>query len=65
MFALKKFRILLIDSGMNIKEFAAACGLSAVAVGDILNHKTKPTLQTIGKLAKGLNVSAAELLTDE
>ncbi|MBQ7418637.1 MAG: helix-turn-helix transcriptional regulator [Acidaminococcaceae bacterium] len=65
MFSVKKFKLLLIDSGMNIKEFAEVSGVSAVAIGQILNHKAKPTLPTVGKIAKGLKVSAAELLTDE
>lgn len=65
MFSLKRFRVLFAESGMSVKEFAERCGINAVAVSKILNHKTNPTLQTVGKLAKGLNVSAAELLTDE
>jgi len=65
MFSAKKFKLLLIDSGMSVRELASVSGVSAVAIGQILNHGVKPTLQTVGKLAKGLKVSAAELLTDD
>lgn len=65
MFSVKKFRILLTDSGMSIKEFSTRSGVTAVAIGQILNHNVKPNIATIGKLAKGLQVSSAALMTDD
>ncbi len=65
MFSVKKFRVLLSDSGMTVKEFAGRSGVTAAAIGQILNHGAKPKLATIGKLAKGLQVSAADLMTDD
>lgn len=65
MFSVKKFRILLTDSGMSVKEFSKRSGVTAVAIGQILNHGTKPNIATIGKLAKGLQISSAELMTDD
>lgn len=65
MFSVKKFRVLLSDSGMTVKEFAGRSGVTAAAIGQILNHGVKPTLATVGKLAKGLQVSAADLMTDD
>ncbi len=65
MFSVKKFRVLLTDSGMTLKEFSRRSGVSAVAIGQILNHNVKPKIGTIGKLAKGLGVSAAALISDD
>lgn len=65
MFSVKKFRVLLIESCMTVKAFSATCGVSETAICQILNHGKRPTLVTIGKFAKALNVTASELLVDE
>lgn len=65
MFSVKKLKVLLADRGYSVKGFSEACGISQTAISQILNHGKRPTLPTIGKFAKALNVSAADLLTDE
>ena len=65
MFCAKKFRVLLADSGMTIKEFAVRAGITAYTIGQILNHGATPKIRTIGKIARALHVSPAELMADE
>lgn len=64
MFSVKKFKILLADSGMTIEEYSKVCGVRQCSISQILNHGVEPKLTTIGKLAKGLGVSAAALMED-
>ncbi len=65
MLSVRKVQVLLAERCLTIKELATASGLNEVAISRILNRKTKATYATIGKLAKGLNVPAAELMTDD
>lgn len=65
MFSAKKFRVLLTDSGMSVKQFSKKAGVSDVTIGKILNHGTKPKIETVGKLAKGLQVSSEKLMKDD
>ena len=65
MFSAKRFRVLLADSGMTIKEFAVRSGITAYTIGQILNHGAMPKIRTIGKIARALQVSPAELMADE
>ena len=64
MFSVKKFKVLLADSGMTIREFSKVCGVTTTTISQILNHGVKPEITTIGKLAKGFGVSAAALMDD-
>ena len=64
MFSVKKFKVLLADSGLTIREFSKVCGVTTAAISQILNHGVKPEITTIGKLAKGFGVSAAALMDD-
>lgn len=65
MFSVKKLRVLLAEKKMSVKQLAAASGVSAVAIGNLLNHGGKAKFETIGKLAEGLKVPVTELMTDE
>lgn len=65
MFNVKKLRLLLAERKMNVKQLAAVSGVSAVAIGNILNHGGKAKFETIGKLADGLKIPVSELMTDD
>lgn len=64
-FSLRKFKLLMAENGVTTKALSKACGISQTAISQILNHGQQPKLITIGKLAKGLNVPAAALMTDD
>ncbi|MDY6290725.1 MAG: helix-turn-helix transcriptional regulator [Succiniclasticum sp.] len=64
MFSVKKLRLLLAKKCLTAKDLSLRSGVSAVAIGNILNHGRKPKLATIGRLAKGLGVDVTELLTE-
>ena len=59
-----KLRRIMATKGFNITTLAEAAGLSPTAIGNWLNHGTRPRLDTIGKLAKALEIDVGELLKD-
>ncbi len=65
MFSVQKFRLIMAKKCLTLREIAARSGVSAVAIGCIVNHGQKPQPATVGKLAKGLGVDVVELLADD
>jgi transcriptional regulator with XRE-family HTH domain len=58
----KRLRLELAVAGLSGKELARRSGLSEVGLNKIIAGKSKPRAKTIGKIAKGLGIDAAELL---
>ena len=45
----------------NVSNLAEAAGLSPTAINNWLNHGTRPRIDTIGRLAKALEVDIFDL----
>lgn len=54
---INKIKTLMADRQMNINELASAAGLQRVGLSKVLSGKTKPKIETLGKIAKALGVS--------
>jgi transcriptional regulator with XRE-family HTH domain len=50
--------------GISQEELADRCGIHRTYVGSIERGEKSPTLNTIAKIAKGLNVGVCELIKD-
>ncbi len=55
-------RIRKLRGKRSIKEFAKLCNISPKTVSNIENDKIDPRLDTIFKIAEGLNITPAEIL---
>ena len=53
---------LIASKNMTQAELADKAGLSRASVNKLLKHGRKPTLPTLGKIAKALGVKPSELL---
>ena len=60
----RKVRRLMAAKGYNVKTLAEAAGLSYPALNGWLTRGIKPRTDTLGKLARTLNVDIYELLKD-
>lgn len=56
---------LLREKGLMSKDLADYLGISTVAVSKIINNKTTPSLGTLAKIAKFLNIKLSTILGEE
>lgn len=61
----EKLKIAQANSCLNNKELCKNAGIGTITLLEIKNGKRKPTLKTIGKIAKALGVDVTELLEIE
>jgi transcriptional regulator with XRE-family HTH domain len=61
----KKLRRAMAAKYFSVVGLARAAGVSASAVNTWLNHQTRPRMDTIGKLARALDMDIFELTTEE
>jgi transcriptional regulator with XRE-family HTH domain len=60
-----KIRLLRTERKISIRKMADITGLSKSTLSDIENNKSKkPTIDTIGRIAKALDVPIAELFSE-
>jgi len=59
-----KIKLLLAERGMNQVDLAARCGLSRQQISEVLSRKTC-SLKTLGKIAKAVGVTVAEIVKEE
>jgi transcriptional regulator with XRE-family HTH domain len=60
-----KIRLLRTEKKISIRKMADITGLSKSTLSDIENNKSKkPTIDTIGRIAKALEVPISELLSE-
>lgn len=60
-----KIRLLRTERRISIRKMADITGLSKSTLSDIENNKSKkPTIDTVGRIAKALDVPIAELLSE-
>ena len=58
----KKIKKIRETKGIRKAELARRSGVNKATLGFIENHKTTPTLRTLQKIAKGLEVDVIDLL---
>lgn len=61
----EKLMIAQANSCLNNKELCKIAEIGTLTLLEIKNGKRKPTLKTVGKIAKALNVDVTELLETE
>lgn len=57
----KKIDLLIANMGMSAKEFSEHSGINESTLCKIRSGKQAPSLKTIGKLARALNVDAEQI----
>jgi len=59
----KKYELLLAQKCLTVNELSDHCGISPITLSKLKNkHEARP--QTIGKIAKALNVLVEEIVQD-
>ena len=59
-----KIKLLLAEQEMNQVDLATKCGLARQQISDVLSRKTC-SLKTLGKIAKAIGVTVAEIVKEE
>jgi transcriptional regulator with XRE-family HTH domain len=65
MFNGTKLRNLRKEKGMSLQELSACSGVSAGMISQIERGNADPTMTTLYKICKGLNITLAALIDDE
>ena len=58
----KNLKYYRLKKNMNMKDLAAACGVTSMAISNYESGKRTPDMETINKLAKALDVNVADFL---
>ena len=59
-----KLRRIMAAKNFNVSRLAEAADLSPTAINQWLNHGTRPRLDTIGRLARALEVDIYDIAKD-
>lgn len=59
-----KIKLILAEKGMNQADLAVKCGVNRQQINEILSRETC-SLKTLGRLAKALGVSVAEIVKED
>lgn len=65
MFNYKRMAELIHDKGLEQKALAEKVGVSPMMISYIVNGLKEPSLTVLTRIAKALDVPAAELITEE
>lgn len=60
-----KLRRIMAAKNFNVSRLAEAANLSPAAINNWLNHGTNPRIDTVGRLAKALEVDIFDLMEDD
>jgi transcriptional regulator with XRE-family HTH domain len=61
---LKKFKTAQARACLSVNELAEKSGLKRPTVSKIINGVAKPSIKSVGLLAKALNVDVTEIIAD-
>lgn len=61
----EKIKILIKFRGLSINKLAKKIGVSHVMIGRIIKNQSSPTLETLNKISKGLDIPLYLILSDE
>ncbi len=62
---IQKLQIAMANACMNKTELADSVGISKITVSTYFSGKRNPSLKTVGKIAKALNVPVTEIIETE
>lgn len=62
---LQKLQIAMANACVNKSELADNAGISRITVSSYFSRKRNPSLKTVGKIAKALNVPVTEIIETE
>ena len=60
----QKVACLRMQIGLSQEKFAEKCNIHRTYIGAVERGEKSPTLKTVEKIAKGLNIRISELLAD-
>ena len=60
-----KLQIAMARKLFNAPDLAKEAGISYAEVSYLLSGKRNPTIKTVGKIAKALNIDVTEILEEE
>jgi len=60
-----KIKIARANECLSVNELVEKTGLGRATVSKIINGSTKPSMKSLGLIAKALNVEVVELLAEE
>lgn len=61
----KKLRRAMAAKDYTVAGLAREAGVSGAAINNWLNHNTRPRMDTLGKLARALDVDIYEIVKEE
>lgn len=61
----KNLRRAIAAKGFTVAGLAREAGVSGAAINNWLNHNTRPRMDTLGKLARALDVDIYEIVKEE
>ena len=60
-----KLRRIMAAKNFNVSRLAVAANLSPAAINNWLNHETRPRIDTVGRLAKALEVDIYDIARED
>ena len=58
----QKLQIAMANNCMNKSDLAIAVGISRISISKYFSGQRNPSIKTLGRIAKALNVSVADLV---
>lgn len=58
-------KALIAERGQNVKDFSEETGISYGTLGSLFCKSRSGNLKTVGRIAKGLGVSVAEIIIED
>ena len=62
---IKKIKFMMAVEGLSNRALAEKSGLGEATLNNWLNHGTKPRLDKVGSLAKGLGVPLTSIIVED
>lgn len=60
-----RLKEILIQKGITLKDFSAQSGISQSNLSNYINGNISPTLDTLNRIASGLNINIVELFKEK
>ena len=61
----RKLLIIMAENETGVRALARLSGVSAASISNYIRGSSSPTLQSLGKISKGLGIRVTEILQDE
>lgn len=64
-FDAQKARLMVARQELSLDQLSKRADMPLITLSQVLRGKRKPTLKTLGKIARGLGVDVTEILAEE